>query len=144
MFGVEQVLNLEQRRIAFYRQGETYDDLPVPGTIRRGLCHFTHGISTAQNAAARTLDSFGGNIVYFHTHRADSATKRTVKEGVIGAWNPGCLCRLQPLWQDTKITNWSHGYAIQLVQDDGSFLHINVPIINGRSYLVDFTARMAG
>jgi hypothetical protein len=44
-------------------------------------------------------------------------------------------CKLQPLWNETKPTDWSHGYAIQLVREDGDFLHVQVPIINGISLL---------
>jgi hypothetical protein len=99
-------------------------------------------LSTAKHAASVHLIKFGGNVVYGHTHRADSFVDRTVTEGVIGAWSPGCLCKLQPYWMHTNLTGWSHGYGLQLVAGDGSFLHINVPIIDGRSYLVQLTERI--
>lgn len=135
MFSASSVLHLEKRNINWIRQGVFYDDLPLPATIKRGLCYFTHGSSTAKHAASEHVKKFGGNVVYGHTHRADSYFIRTVKTGVIGAWSPGCLCVLQPLWQHTNPTDWSHGYGLQLVNPDGSFLHINVPIIDGKSYL---------
>lgn len=134
-FSTEVVLELDKRGINWIRQGVYYDDLPIPATIRRGHCYFTHGSSTAKHAASEHVKKFGGNVVYGHTHRADSYVIRTVKAGIIGAWSPGCLCVLQPLWQHTNPTDWSHGYGLQLVSDDGSFLHINVPIIDGKSYL---------
>jgi UDP-2,3-diacylglucosamine pyrophosphatase LpxH len=136
------VLGLEKRNIPYYRRSEFYQDLPIPGTIKLGRCHFTHGLSTAKHAASVHLIKFGGNVVYGHTHRADSFVDRTVTEGVIGAWSPGCLCKLQPYWMHTNLTGWSHGYGLQLVAGDGSFLHINVPIIDGRSYLVQLTERI--
>lgn len=135
MFSAESVLSLESRGIRWIRQGQYYDDVPLPATIKKGHCYFTHGSSTAKHAAAEHVKKFGGNVVYGHTHRADSYMIRTVSSGVIGAWSPGCLCVLQPLWQHTNPTEWSHGYGLQLVSDDGSFLHINVPIIGGKSYL---------
>jgi len=135
MFSADSVLSIEKRGIRWIRQGVFYDDLPLPATIKRGHCYFTHGSSTAKHAAAEHVKKFGGNVVYGHTHRADSYVIRTVKEGSIGAWNPGCLCQLQPLWQHTNPTDWTHGYGLQLVSSDGSFLHINVPIIAGKSYL---------
>lgn len=136
LFGVESVLNLEKRGIKHYRQGERYDGVPIPATIQLGKCYFTHGSRTGKHAAASMLQDFGGNVVFGHTHRMDSYTMRTVNEGVIGAWCPGCLCDMQPRWRHTQITGWSHGYGVQFVQPDGTFLHINVPIIDGKSYLL--------
>lgn len=135
MFSANSVLALEERGIRWIRQGVYYDGLSIPATIQRGHCYFTHGSSTAKHAASEHVKKFGGNVVYGHTHRADSYVIRTVKSGVIGAWSPGCLCVLQPLWQHTNPTDWSHGYGLQLASEDGSFLHINVPIIDGKSYL---------
>lgn len=139
MFSVESVLSLQKRGINHYQQGRFYHGLSIPATIKLGHCHFTHGSRAGVHAAMQTLSDFGGNVVYAHTHRADSASKRTVNDGLIYAWNPGCLCQLQPLWQHTQITGWSHGYGVQLVRSNGDFLHINVPIIDGQSYLVGLT-----
>jgi hypothetical protein len=81
------------------------------------------------------LSDFGSNVVFGHVHTADSAFDRKVSDGEIGAHCPGSLCRQQPLWMHTNPTNWTHGYGIQIVGEDGGFLHINIPIIEGRSYL---------
>lgn len=135
MFSASAVLSLEARGIRWIRQGVFYDGISIPATIKKGHCYFTHGSSTAKHAASVHVAKFGANIVFGHTHRADGHMTRNVKDGLIGAWNPGCLCALQPLWQHTNPTEWSHGYGLQLVNGDGSFLHINVPIIDGKSYL---------
>lgn len=127
-------LGLKERGISYYRQGEFYDNLPVPGVIKRGKCYFFHGVSTAKNAVAATVDKIAGNCVFGHTHRAQSNIVRRISTGIVGSWNPGCLCQLQPLWQHTSPTDWSHGYAVQLVADSGSFLHLNIPIIEGESH----------
>lgn len=143
MFSAESVLSLKARGIEFFKQGVFYHDLRIPATIKLGKCYFTHGTRAGKNAAADILSDFAGNIVFAHTHRADAATKRTVADGVIGAWNPGCLCLLQPLWQHTQITGWSHGYGLQLVRLGGEFLHINVPIIEGKSLMLPLTKKLA-
>jgi hypothetical protein len=142
MFSTETVLHLAKRGINWCRQGVFYDGLPIPATIKRGHCHFTHGTSTAKHAAAVTLSRFGGPVVYGHTHRADSYVAKTVRAGTIGAWNPGCLCKLQPLWQHSNPTDWTHGYGVQMVTDR-DFLHINVPIIDGVSYLRPLAERLS-
>ncbi len=131
----EFLLRLKDRGIAYYRLSECYDGLTVPGVIKRGKCFYFHGITTSKHAAAMTLLRTSGNSVYFHTPRAQTDLQRRVSVGVIGAWNPGCLCELQPLWQHGAPTDWTNGYGLERVARDGSFLHINIPIIEGRSHL---------
>ena len=139
LFSIEKVLALEARGIHYYKQGVRYHGLSIPATIRLGMCHFTHGSVTSKNAARAMVEQFSSNVVYGHTHRLDVASLRTVRDDLVCAWNPGCLCELQPMWQHTNVVGWSHGYGLQIVQPDGSFLHINVPIVNGKSYLMDLT-----
>lgn len=139
LVGARSQLHIEKRGINYYDQGQFYMGLPIPATIKLGHCYFTHGHSSARHTADVMLKAFGHNVVFGHVHRMQAATTKTVKEGVIGAWCPGCICELQPLWRHTSPTEWNHGYAIQLVQSDGSFLHINVPLIAGKSYLIQLT-----
>ena len=134
-FAPEFLLRLEDRGIKYYRQGAHYDGLQIPGVIKRGKCYFTHGVSTAANATGAMLARYGSNLVFGHTHREQSSSARPVAAGTIKAWNPGCLCELQPLWQHTNPTAWTHGFAVQTVAKSGDFLHVNVPIIEGRSLL---------
>lgn len=133
LYAPEFRLHLKQRGIPYYRQGEFYDSLPVPGVIRRGKCYFFHGFSTAKGATAATIEKIAGNCVFGHTHRAQSDVVRKVGVGVIGSWNPGCLTELQPLWQHTNPTDWTHGFAVQLASKHGDFLHLNIPIVDGKS-----------
>ena len=135
MFSLDNVIFLSKRGIRLIQQGEFYDKVKLPSTIKLGHCYFTHGSSTAKHAASVHVQKFGGNIVYGHTHRRDSYTIKTVKAGEIGGWSPGCLCKLQPLWMHTNPTDWAHGYGLQMVRSNGEFLHINVPIIDGKSLL---------
>lgn len=134
-FAPEFSLRLADRGISYYRQSVHYHGLTVPGAIRLGKCHFWHGTSCAKHAASVNLSQIAGNVVYGHTHREDTASRRPVATGDIGAWTPGCLCRQQPLWQHTRPTDWTHGIALQLVAPSGNFLHVNVKIIDGSSLL---------
>ena len=142
LYGTEYVLHLDRRGIKLYRQGKHYHGLGIPSTIKLGKCHFVHGISTAVNAAKVHAERFGGNVVFAHSHRADSYHIRTISAGVIGAWNPGTLSELQELYMHQNISNWSHGYGLQLVKADGDFLHINVPIRDGKSHFVGITEKL--
>lgn len=135
MFSTQSVLYLEKRGIEYCKQGVFYDDLRIPATIRRDGCFFTHGEYTSKHAAASHLAKYNANIWFGHTHRIDLATKRTVKDGLIGAWNPGCLCQLQPLWMHTNLTDWGNGYGLQLVRNGVGHLNLQIPIIDNQSYL---------
>ncbi len=132
----EKLLHLKERGIPYYRENEFIKGASVPGWLKLGKCWFVHGISTAKHAASVHVQKCGGNVVYGHTHRPDTAFISTPQNGSVGAWNPGCLSVLQPMWQHTRPTDWGHGYAIQMVNRTGEFMHFNVPIINGKSLLM--------
>ena len=143
LFSTETVLSLAARKIPIYKQGQWYDGCHVPGTILRDNCYFTHGQFTNKSAAAAHLAKYNSNIWFGHTHRMDLATKRTVASGPIGAWNPGCLCQLQPFWMHQNLTDWVNGYGIQLVQKGLGHLNLQIPIIDGVSYLSPLIRRGA-
>lgn len=135
MIAPEYVLNLEARGIPYHRRHKNHDGLTERGVIKRGRCFFTHGFSTAKHAAYQHILRAGGNIVYGHTHRADYMPNRTIANGLSAAWSPGCLSQLQPLWQHSNPTSWTHGYILQFIDPDGYFQTIQVPINNGQSFL---------
>lgn len=136
LFSVEVVLNLEQRGIPLFKQGQFYDGCRIPATIKLGHCYFTHGSRHGRRAADAMLQRFGAPVVFGHVHKLLATSDRNVKDGELGAWCVGYLGRLQPLWKHTDPTDWTHGYGVQLCRADGDFLHLNVPIIDGKSYLV--------
>lgn len=139
VFGPKAVLNAKGRGIEMYDSSGRYDGLPVPGTIKLGECCFTHGIGCGLHATHSHAARFGISVVHGHTHRAQSSIIRTVGGGVIGAWSPGCLAQLQPLYMATSPTDWSHGYAVQFVAKSGKFLHLQIPIIDGTSMFLAAT-----
>jgi len=128
-------LGLEKRGVTYYPVSEFHDGLRTRGTIKRGKCYFVHGFSHAKKATEQHLQKIGANVVHGHTHRVDSASLSPVEHGNMQGWCPGTLSTLVPMYRHGAPTDWSHGYAIQLVSEDQTFLHINVPIIDGRSYL---------
>lgn len=133
LYAPEYRLNLKERDITYFRNSVCYDGLQVPGIIKRGKCFFFHGFNISKHATSATVEKIAGNCVFGDTHRVQSDVVVKVGVGVIGAWNPGCLCERQPLWQHTNPTEWTHGYGLQLVTQDESFLHLNIPIIEGKS-----------
>ncbi len=142
-YGPQKVLELKRRGIRYYKRSEHYQGISIPGTIRRGKCFFVHGISHSKHAAAVHLARFGANVVFGHVHRIQNVTERTVVTKGIGAWCCGTLAKLQPLYKHTEPTSWSHGYGVQFINPSGNFIHINVPILDGKSMLLEVAGRLA-
>lgn len=139
--GPEAALGLRKRSIAYYKRSTHYHGLSIPGTIRLGKVYFTHGIAHGLKAANVHVQRFGANVVFGHCHDAQSVIIRTVTSDALGAWCPGTLARLQPLYRHTSPSTWTHGYGLQFVNcSTGTFLHINVPIYRGVSSLMECTS----
>jgi hypothetical protein len=132
--GVRASLHLDARGIHYYPRDYVAPDLRVRGAIKLGSCYFVHDVSTARNAAQVALNKWGTNVCFGDTHRIDMAVGRKAERDIIAATN-GCLSTLRPFWQETNITDWSHAYGLQLATDAGDFLHIIVPILDGKSLL---------
>ena len=132
-FAPETLLRLSERGIAYYRRSEQYVDGAPLGWIKLGKMYFTHELGASRNAARDAVSRTAGNVTYFHTHREDTAARVFPSVGLVKAFNPGCLCTMQPVWQNSHPTDWSHGYAIDVVAKSGNFQRIQVPIWGGES-----------
>ena len=143
VFGPEAVLKLAERGIKYYKRSEQYMGISIPGAIKRGKCFFVHGVSAAKHAAHVHLSLFGASVVFGHVHRSQSAIGRTVTSDALGAWCPGTLAKIQPLYAHTRPTDWTHGYAVQFIRPSGRFMHVQVPIVRGESLLMDVARRVA-
>jgi len=140
----EYLLRLQERGIAFYRRSiEHVPGLP-PGWIKLGKIFFVHELAGSKNAARDSVSRTAGNVVYAHTHREDTASLVLPGVGLVKAWNPGCLCQLRPLWRHSDPTGWSHGYGVQIISKSGDFLHLNIPIWEGRSLAGNMHGRIQG
>lgn len=137
-FCAEFVLRLEQRGITYYRSGETHGTCSTPGWVHLDGLHYVHRVG--KNAKS-VLERVAANVVYFDTHRADYLPLRKVGTGHIGAWNPGCLCRFQPLYCQTRPTEWTHGYLVRFISRTGAWQMINIPIQGGASFGASIFAR---
>ena len=131
-------LNLEKRGINWWSRGECHHDAVAGGTIKKDECYYTHPQRRGgKHAASAMAASFKQNVVYFHVHRRDYFATSNIQGKEWGAWCPGCLCVKRKYWHHTDHFEHTQGYNLQLVHPDGSFLGINVPIIDGKSYLSD-------
>ena len=134
LFSPESLLHLETRGITYYRRTHQHGDIRRRGVLKLGHCAFLHGTNHAKHSAYQHLQQHKCCVVFGHTHRRQQAGTADLKTE-IDAWCPGCLCQFEPIWKHSEPTEWSHGYGLQCVRDDGSFQHVNVAIVDGRSYL---------
>lgn len=134
-FGAPAQLHIEKRGINYYKQGQCYDGIKVPATIKLGKGYFTHGERCGKSSAAATLSDFAACVTYGHVHREQSVSDEKISTDAIAAFCPGCLCVRQPMWAHSRPTGWTLGYGMQAVVKSGHFLNINAPIIFGQSLL---------
>lgn len=137
-FGPAAMLRLKERGFRWYVSSEQYGEVTIPGTIRLGKCYYTHGIGAGKHATHTHVERFGASVVHGHTHRAQASIQRTVKSMMHGAWCPGTLAKLQPLYRHTTPTTWSHGYIVQFVNvGTGTFATWQIPIFGDKTLLLE-------
>ena len=135
------LLRLEERGIPYYRRSEIYGEGLPRGWLRLGKMLFTHSLTYSRNAARDAAQKTAGNVTYFCTHREDTATIVFPSVGLVKAFNPGCLCQMQPVWKHSDPTSWSQGYAVDYIAPSGNFQRIHVPIWRGESLAVAMVER---
>lgn len=138
------LLRLEARGIKYYRRSEIYGDGLPRGWIRLGKMLFTHSLTYSRNAARDAAAKTAGNVTYFCTHREDTASIVYPTVGLVKAFNPGCLCQMQPIYRHSDPTSWSQGYAVDYVARSGLFQRVQVPIWRGESLAVAMADRLQG
>jgi len=134
------LLQLDARGINYVCQGVTDDGQFVPATIRLGKSLYTHtGSERGSSTGAKMMQLFQTNVAFGHTHKAGVWFAREAGTGTtMIARNNGCLCMRQPLWRNSDPTGWTQGYGLEVVREDGSFLALHIPIVDGESMLGDF------
>jgi len=135
------LLRLKERGISYYRRSEIYGEGLPRGWLRLGKMLFTHSLTYSRNAARDAAQKTAGNVTYFCTHREDTASIVFPSVGLVKAFNPGCLCQMQPVWKHSDPTSWSQGYAVDYIAPSGNFQRIHVPIWRGESLAVAMVER---
>lgn len=127
------LLRLDDRGIPYFKATEAHTENAPLGWIKRGEMYFVHSLAYSKNAARDALNKTAANVTYFCSHREDTATSVFPSVGLVKAFNPGCLCIMQPVYMNTNPTNWSQGYAIDFITKSGLFQRVHVPIWRGTS-----------
>lgn len=124
------LFRLDERGIAYYPYGHRL-------YLANGNLVVTHGKYVSRHSgysAKRTWEWLGTSCIVGHTHRL-GAYLITQDGTPMGAWENGCLCQLEPEYDDAP--NWQQGFSV--VRVNGPEFHvIQVPIIrrNGQTVAV--------
>ena len=116
------------------KRGYKYLEHNVP--LKIGKLNFIHGVYTTPNHAKKTLESFGVNIIYGHTHDIQRHNITRLEDGAISAWSLGCIKRLDLAankWLKGKPNNWQHAFGVMYLFPDETFRLEIVDIINGKT-----------
>ena len=88
----------------------------------------THGKYVSRHSGAsakRTFEWLGRSCIVGHTHRLGNYV--VTQDGrERGAWENGCLCQLEPEYDDAP--NWQQGFSVVRIQGP-SFHVVQVPIV---------------
>ena len=145
LWGIETVLRLKERGIEVIRRDRIYAEGLPRGWLRLGKMCFAHEAGgKGKNAARDVVSKAAANVTFGHTHREDTATIVFPGVGICKAFNPGCLCHMQPIYMHSDPTSWSQGYAIDYIAKSGEFQRVQVPIWKGRSLAGAMIERFKG
>ncbi len=123
-----------ERACFIKKRGYKYFEHNVP--LKIGKLHFIHGAYVGGNHAKKTLESFGVNIVYGHTHDIMRYNIARLEDGAISAWSLGCIKDLslaKNKWLKGKPNNWQHCFGVVYFYSNGEFVLNVIDIVNGRS-----------
>lgn len=95
----------------------------------------THGSIVRKHSAFSAkahFEKYGMSVLIGHTHRLGVYTHTNIK-GAHGAWENGCLCRLDGLGY-TQHPDWQQGFSVVHVHPKGYFNVQQIPVINGNMF----------
>jgi predicted phosphodiesterase len=113
------LLELERHRINYY---------PDEVTLARGGLVVKHGSIVRKAGGMSALaeleaEKYAVSTLTGHTHRIGCTMVRT-RRGLIGGWENGCLCNLNPEW--IKRPNWQLGVVLINESADGESFSVNL------------------
>lgn len=108
-----------------------YELFPLNHLVQIGKAHFTHGLYTSSNHAAKHLNQLKANVYYGHLHDTQEHNS-TSMDGPLEAASLGCLCKLDAKFLKGRPNNWVHSHGVFEFFPDGSYTFYKPKIINGR------------
>jgi len=93
--------------------------------------YFTHGMYINKYHAKTHMERLGCNIVYGHTHNAQTFQMNMRMQDPYMAYGIGCLCDMNQPYLKKRYPNWIHQFAI-VEYTDTMFNVIPINIINNK------------
>lgn len=118
------LLRLEERGYSWHKYGER---VPLaPGFVAYHGGHWAGEYHNWHHCKRMHV-----SCAYGHTHDLQHAAIPSYN-GLIQAWSAACLCKLDKQFLKGRENNWSHGFLVVHVDDDGSWRVQPVEIKDGR------------
>lgn len=110
--------------------------------IKVGKLYVGHWNKVSKHAGytvKNLIDDKGVSLTQGHTHRVGQHTRRLFDGSIVGGWEIGCLCDLNPSYM--SMPNWQHGFAVVYLKRETGRFHV-YPILmidyefiwNGKSF----------
>lgn len=111
-----------------------YSVIPLNGFAKIGHLYYIHGLSTATHHAQSTVQRVGRSVRYGHIHNVQSHTAVSPIDSkqIHRATSLPCMCHMNPSYLKNRPTNWSQGFGISFIRDNGCFQSHIIDIIGGK------------
>lgn len=127
-YHLENRLRLNEQRV------KIIDDKTL---VKAGQLSITHGhhvmrgffspVNSARGAWMKAKQS----VIIGHVHKVSNHVEVNLDGQTFGCWSTGSLCELRPDYSPL-VSNYQHGFAHVVVDNDGTFAVNNYQIINGK------------
>jgi predicted phosphodiesterase len=127
-YHLENRLRLNEQRI------KIIDDKTL---VKAGQLSITHGhhvmrgffspVNSARGAWMKAKQS----VIIGHVHKVSNHVEVNLDGQTFGCWSTGSLCELRPDYSPL-VSNYQHGFAHVVIDNDGTFAVNNYQIINGK------------
>jgi predicted phosphodiesterase len=137
MVGPKNTLHLDKRGIPYFELAKRHMGLETPGTIKLEKSLYLHGPRTGGgiHMTYNILRRLGDNLVHGHGHRIDEKILRN-SGNIIGGWQGGCLCDIQPYYFHGDPTDHCNGFHVKFINSKTQWHDsCNIKIIDGKSTL---------
>jgi len=127
-YHLENRLRLNEQRI------KIIDDKTLVKAGQLSITHGHHvmrGFFSPVNSARGDWMKAKQSVIIGHVHKVSNHVEVNLDGQTFGCWSTGSLCELRPDYSPL-VSNYQHGFAHVVIDNDGTFAVNNYQIINGK------------